>query len=44
MSETEIINEEPIDSGPPSSSEDKFFGVTTQINTCLLYTSDAADE
>jgi len=33
MSETEIINEEPIDSGPPSSSEDKFFGVTTQINT-----------
>jgi hypothetical protein len=34
MSETEIINEEPIDTGSPvATSEDKFFGVTTEINT-----------
>ena len=32
MSKTEIINEEPIDTGP-QSSEDKFFGVTTEINS-----------
>ena len=29
MSETEIINEEPVDTGSSSSKEDKFFGVTT---------------
>ena len=34
MSKTEIINEEPIDTGP-QSSEDKFFGVTTEINSEL---------
>jgi hypothetical protein len=34
MSETEIINEEPIDTGSPvATSEDKFFGVTTEINS-----------
>ena len=32
MSKTEIINEEPVDTGP-QSSEDKFFGVTTEINS-----------
>jgi len=32
VSKTEIINEEPIDTGP-QSSEDKFFGVTTEINS-----------
>ena len=34
MSKTEIINEEPVDTGP-QSSEDKFFGVTTEINSEL---------
>ena len=33
MSEAEIINEEPIETEPSVSSEDKFFGVTTEINT-----------
>ena len=33
MSETEIVNEEPIETGPSASNEDKFFGVTTEINT-----------
>ena len=37
MSNTEIINEEPVDTGP-QTSEDKFFGVTTEINT------DSTDE
>tara|TARA_R100001126_G_scaffold102737_1_gene88776 strand:+ start:2540 stop:3556 length:1017 start_codon:yes stop_codon:yes gene_type:complete len=32
VSKTEIINEEPVDTGP-QSSEDKFFGVTTEINS-----------
>tara|TARA_R100000315_G_scaffold62350_1_gene43422 strand:- start:1146 stop:2162 length:1017 start_codon:yes stop_codon:yes gene_type:complete len=34
VSKTEIINEEPVDTGP-QSSEDKFFGVTTEINSEL---------
>ena len=33
MSQTEIINEEPVVSSQPQSKEDQFFGKTTEINS-----------